>query len=94
MALAEQVMCILHQDPPKDGAQIANEAPARVRCEVVLCRHVFIYMMSCKAIDGAVSPEDQKDGNGDQDCNGQRFQVETCDDAEHCTTEKEQPLLH
>ena len=93
MTLAKEVMRVFHQNTTENGTQITNKAPARVGCEVVLWRNVFVHMIRCKAINGTITPEDQEDSNGDKDCNGQRFQTKTYNNQDHSHTQTNQPFL-
>ena len=70
MALAEKIVCILHQNTTQDWAQITDEGGHGVGCEIVLAGHMAIHVIRGEAEDCTVAPENHEDGQGNQNCNG------------------------
>ena len=70
MALAEKIVCILHQNTTEDWAQITDEGGHGVGREIVLAGHMAIHVIRGEAEDSTVAPENHKDGQRNQNCNG------------------------
>ena len=55
-------------------------------------RHLFVDMIGCEPVDGAITPEDHEDCQRDNNGNSQGLQVKTSDDQTHCKAKECQPL--